>query len=292
MSVIGTARELYQVGREEFQDASLYQRAMLGATALTLAFEWGTGNEAVIGISAGRVLQETHSILLTTATAGGASLLEQAVFGLSAVASIHNFPKLMGAVRTKLFERGQKLEAIDDASSDTRSTESSQIVTDDIPEHTRQELSFSGMLEEHLGKIVEPEISEPPTLSKRRQKFAQVGGRFLTAITFGTSIVAMKNNAIDELSVTENIRNIFKDAGYIGAGVAVLGAIAAGATNGGRAIGLQTEANIFIDVLTNPGTYIGLFSLRALLSFRKKRRMSVQSTQNDYEAELLDNSEA
>ena len=234
MSVRETLHEIGIEGREEFAEASLMQKGVLGATACSLAFEWGTGNEALIGLVAGNVLRNTHDTLLTAAAGGGASFAEQSVFGLLAAASVHNFPRVMTAARKRL-------------------------ETPSSPEDETGNQATS------------------VSVAKR------LGDRFLTAFAIGTSLAVMKNNATKEHTAAENTKNVVIDAGLIGGGVAGVAAIAAGATNLGRSIGLRDEMNVFVDVISSPFTYLGLFSLKSAFDFRRWRA-NRQPTDADVQA--------
>src|SRR5258707_4472490 len=77
----------------------------LGAAAVSLAFEWGSGNEALIAVIGGRTLQQTHEALQTAAAAGITSFTEQSLFGLLAAVAVANFPRTMEAIQGQFFKR-------------------------------------------------------------------------------------------------------------------------------------------------------------------------------------------
>lgn len=229
MSLRASLTEIRHEGINELQEATPRQKLMLGATACALAFEWGTGNEALIGVVGGNVLRATNDTLLTAAAAGGASFGEQALFGMTAAASIHYFPRVTSAIRRKI------------------------VGEEDITS---------------AAEVTDGAVVDQARLSRARK----IGNRFLTAFALGTSINAFKNNATKEHNLQENTKNVIVDASLIGGGVAGIAAAAAGATNAGRSMGLQHEANTFVDIISSPFTYMGLFAAKSMADLRSWRR--------------------
>lgn len=85
--------------------ASPEKMAALGSTALTLLFEWGSGNEALIAVLGGHVLKQTHDLVQTAATAGAVSFGEQTIFGLAATLAVASVPRVMSAVREQFLTK-------------------------------------------------------------------------------------------------------------------------------------------------------------------------------------------
>lgn len=87
----------------DYDQATSAQKAGLLATAGTLIFEWGTGNEAMLGIVGGTVYANTGSVLMTAAATGLASFAEQGAFGAVMAYNVGNFPKPMKKVEEVFF---------------------------------------------------------------------------------------------------------------------------------------------------------------------------------------------
>lgn len=94
-------KEVWSVGRKEVLGASLGKRAVLGASIAGFAFEWGTGNEALMGVVGAHVIDKTGNALMTAAATGSASFAEQTIIGASTLASMHLFPNVMEKAREK-----------------------------------------------------------------------------------------------------------------------------------------------------------------------------------------------
>lgn len=103
MAVGENIQAVAQAGSSEIAHATLLQKVSLGALACSLAFEWGTGNEALMGVVGGNVLQATHNALTTAIATGGASFTEQAIFGLVATVAVANFPQTTAKIRERFF---------------------------------------------------------------------------------------------------------------------------------------------------------------------------------------------
>lgn len=110
-SFVGKLRDIYKTAGKEHADTSLGQRATLAATLGGLAFEWGTGNEAMLGYVAGRVYETTHDSLTTALAAGGASLMEQGAIGTLMAMTIHNYPEVTAKIRDAVNTKGEQKDA-------------------------------------------------------------------------------------------------------------------------------------------------------------------------------------
>jgi hypothetical protein len=95
-------RDVAIVSSGELMTSNLYQKMLLGATALGIVFEWGPGNEWLIG----GVGSETHSSFdpsnigefiaasaVTGVAAGASSTAEQALLGTMMSGTVRMFPK-------------------------------------------------------------------------------------------------------------------------------------------------------------------------------------------------------
>lgn len=232
MSFKEDAISVLQEGQDEIRSASLAQRVSLGAMACSLAFEWGTGNEALIGMVGGAVFQHTHEALLTAAATGAASFGEQSIFGITAAVAVANFPRATKAIREKFF-------------SGVSAPRQEEV------EHTDENMQM-------------PEESY-------RSKIAATMGRFATVFALGTAVPTIVRNAAHERSFSENTKDVLKDATLIGLGVVAIAGAAAGATNMGDALGIHQQSEVVVNVLTNPATYAGLFGLKTAWSIVKQR---------------------
>ncbi len=117
-----------------------------------------------------------------------------------------------------------------------------------------------------------------------KSKLSRGTDRFMVAFLFGTSMSALKNNAVKKHTPKENVKNVAIDAGLIGGGVAGIAAVAAGATNIGRSTGLQQETDLFVNIISNPFTYLtifgGKFGLDRLRSKRAVRKAAKSKKPN------------
>jgi hypothetical protein len=242
--------EMKRDGSDEFRVASPIQKAGLGATAITLALEWGTFNEGIIGVVGGKVLNETHNALLAAGVAGGVSVAEQSIFGLTMVYSIRNFPRAIRAGRIKISSIASRYE-------DKEGIENTQAESD-INSTNDTETS-----------VATPEPA-----------YNRILGRTATAFSIGSSLATVKNNAIKELDTGENAKNVLIDSGLIGISVVGLAGVVSETTNLGRSIGLESEANLLIDVFSNPLTYAGLFGIHGFRKWRQRKNNRQQPKTN------------
>jgi hypothetical protein len=95
-------QKVFTMAGHELVHSKPYGWLLLGATATGLAFEWGPGNEWLIG-SVGTSVHQSYDpnsfgqLLQSSALAGGAtgvaSAVEQSALGLLMAGSVRNFPK-------------------------------------------------------------------------------------------------------------------------------------------------------------------------------------------------------
>jgi GNAT superfamily N-acetyltransferase len=203
--------EIYQAGRSEFTDTTPAERATLAATLGGLAFEWGTGNEALIGAVGANVHNLTHSPVAAGLASGGASFAEQGTLGLLMAATISVFPKVADTVRD-VFTKREKTEGEQSKTS-----------------------------------------------------------RFLEAMALGSAVSLAKKNALQERSRIQNIRHALGSAAIVGAANTALVAGVSGIVSLGEGHGLEHEADLAVNVASNPLTYAGLFG--AALAYNKVKKM-------------------
>ncbi len=98
-SLVGQLANTYRTARAEHAEASPMQRIGAMAALGGLAFEWGTGNEALIGTVAGNLHKLTDNPAITGLATCGVSFVEQGTIGVLMASTIHNFPKVASAVR-------------------------------------------------------------------------------------------------------------------------------------------------------------------------------------------------
>jgi len=110
--------DIYHIGKDEYVDTTLPERATLVATLGGLAFEWGTGNEALISNVGARVQELTHNPLVAGLASGGASFAEQGAIGVLMASTISYFPRVADKVR-ETFARPKGNEA-DEAPEQSR----------------------------------------------------------------------------------------------------------------------------------------------------------------------------
>lgn len=107
MAIKENLQAVARAGGSEIAGATILQRVSRGVSFCTLvgslAVEWSTGNEALMGIVGGNVLQTTHDAFVTAVATGGASFTEQAFFGLVATAAVANFPRTTATIRDRFF---------------------------------------------------------------------------------------------------------------------------------------------------------------------------------------------
>jgi hypothetical protein len=239
-------REIVHSGKEDFKAANLRGKLMLGGLATGLCFEWGTGNEALLGMVGGHFFQATHDALLTAAVAGSASFTEQAILGAITAVNISNFPKLMKRLNSKFMKNDSQNEP------------------------------YAEPVEQpHTVPLDEIEVTDEQIAAGKK---IQLMGRFITAFALGTSVKALADNARETKPLRANLKNTVGDAGLIAGGVAGIVGFAAGATNLGRSFGLESYANDFVSIITHWETYAGLFGMKLLNDRRKaykaKREMA------------------
>lgn len=107
-SSIDKLKEIYKTANREHADASLGQRALLATTFGSIAFEWSSGNESMLGFVAGTMHELTHNPLATSVVTGGASFAEQSVIGVLMAMTIHSYPEVTAKVREIVTAGGEK----------------------------------------------------------------------------------------------------------------------------------------------------------------------------------------
>jgi hypothetical protein len=218
-TIRGSLAQIYNASREEFAQASVAEKAVLATTMGGLAFEWGTGNEALIGAVAANVYDATQNPVLTGLASGGGSFIEQAVLGVLMATTIYNFHNVAGTVRSVTSRPGEE------------------------------------------------------------QKRTSGINTFLGAFVLGSAVELAKENATHERTYGQNIRRALGTAAMIGAANTVLLTGASSLITAAQHVGLEHPAEIFVDVASNPLTYVGLFAakfgfdkVKRYLKGRKERR--------------------
>jgi hypothetical protein len=92
-------RSIYSEGKESLNNASAGQRLLLGVMVAGLAFEWGTGNEALLGYVGANSYDATNSIAATGAAMGITSFVEQSALGVTMAKCVDSFPEVTEKVR-------------------------------------------------------------------------------------------------------------------------------------------------------------------------------------------------
>ncbi|HET8708833.1 MAG TPA: hypothetical protein VFL85_00975 [Candidatus Saccharimonadales bacterium] len=91
--------QVYSAAREDYGDSSVAKNLSTAAAVGGLAFEWGFGNETLLGTVAGNVQQLAANSVVTGLATGAASFAEQGAIGVLMAAAIHNHPKITAAIR-------------------------------------------------------------------------------------------------------------------------------------------------------------------------------------------------
>jgi hypothetical protein len=100
-------RDIFYSGAAEAATNDHQSKFLLGLMACGLAFEWGTGNEALLAyvgshaygiVGSNNLLENTF---VTGAVTGGTSMLEQSLLGVTMAKCIPKFPKTLNLLQTK-----------------------------------------------------------------------------------------------------------------------------------------------------------------------------------------------
>ncbi|HTB48626.1 MAG TPA: hypothetical protein VK712_00935 [Verrucomicrobiae bacterium] len=98
----GAITEAYQSAREDLAQGGVSTKLLLGAMAVGLVFEWGTGNEALLGLVGAHAYNATHNSLATGAITGSTSFVEQSLLGVGMALNIDRFPTTMGRLQDRM----------------------------------------------------------------------------------------------------------------------------------------------------------------------------------------------
>ncbi len=104
-SALNNLATIYHTAMDERADTPWSARAGAVASVGALAFEWGTGNEALLGTIGGRLHDLTDNPIITGIATGSVSFAEQGTIGVLMATTISNFPKVAEAVRSAIPER-------------------------------------------------------------------------------------------------------------------------------------------------------------------------------------------
>ena len=74
-------QSLFHAAREDLENGSLRTRSILIAAIGGLSFDWGVGNEAMLGYVASNVHKLTENPVLTGLSSGASSFVEQGIIG-------------------------------------------------------------------------------------------------------------------------------------------------------------------------------------------------------------------
>jgi hypothetical protein len=91
--------DIYRTGRTELADSSPFKRVSLAASMGALAFEWGTGNEALLSWMAANTYDISHNPIMTGVVVGVVSFVEQSGIGSLMANTISQFPKVAERIR-------------------------------------------------------------------------------------------------------------------------------------------------------------------------------------------------
>ena len=97
-----TNTEIFSTARGEVASGNLSSKFLMGAMAVGEAFEWGTGNEALLGLVGSHAFQITNNTLSTGIAVGATSFIEQGLLGVGMALSIDKLPKTVGALQNRL----------------------------------------------------------------------------------------------------------------------------------------------------------------------------------------------
>lgn len=208
-------KDVYNVARTEHADASQSQRIALAATLGGLAFEWGTGNEAMLGFVGGQVHGLTHNAVVTGMAAGAATFAEQGAISVLMATTIYNFPNVANAIQNAVHERKRGNE-------------------DELVKVESRGRRFAGLM--LLGSSVKLALENVKTPRTKSENIKRALG--------GSAIIACANTA------------------FIGSMSGVLRVA--------EAEGFEQQAEVFVDVASNPLTYIGIIS--TVVGYNKVKR--------------------
>lgn len=102
--------QIYSAAREDYDDSSVAKNLSTAAAVGGLAFEWGFGNETLLGTVAGNVQQLAANSMVTGLATGAASFAEQGAIGVLMATAIHDHPKITAAIRETVTDRGSSEE--------------------------------------------------------------------------------------------------------------------------------------------------------------------------------------
>lgn len=261
-SLMTKVRNVMSETGESWREMTLPQKSFLGATALGLAFEWGTGNEAFLGMVGGNVYDQTGNVIATGVATGVASFFEQSVLGVAMALNIKNMPGFTRGVRENFFPW---LKPMGETTDDDSALPVLDVAEDGDPS---QEQAVATEL------APTPEATTTQPESRKRSKLP-LSTRFLGAFMLGASAVVVAENINQELDTKENLKIVPENAALIGAGVTGVGLAAAGLTKVAENSGidwLAHGAEITVDWgIRNPLAWAGLFAAKLTYDWRKRR---------------------
>jgi FAD/FMN-containing dehydrogenase len=95
--------------------------------------------------------------------------------------------------------------------------------------------------------------------------------RFLSAFMFGAAAELAIANAEKPRTRSENVKRALGSSAMIGGGVAVLTTTVSGMAILGNKYGMEQQTDVFVDIVSNPLTYAGLFASKLGYDKVKKR---------------------
>jgi hypothetical protein len=213
---------VYRDARHENKDSSLKGKATLAAALGGTAFEWTTGNEALLGFVSSNAHKLADNPLITGVATGGVSVAEQGTLGLLMAGAIHYYPRTAQSIRNNL-------------SSSTK----------------------------------EENSNTSPSSKKKR---------FFNSMLLGASADLAFENAKQPHTDKENVKRVLGSAAIVGAANTVLFSAISGTLVAAEKAGFESEADTFVDVFSNPLTYVGLYGAilggSALYNKKKARNAS------------------
>lgn len=114
-------REIAGSAWEESGNGTMQAKFLAGVMLAGLAFEWGTGNETLLGLVGSHTFDKTDSAVLTGVATGATSMMEQTILGITMALSLEQVPKTMQLLQDR-FSRPE------DAAKETKGIDGSKVM--------------------------------------------------------------------------------------------------------------------------------------------------------------------